>query len=51
MPDFASRRLPSTSWVLLPIEETIPVPVTTTRLIEASEKHPHRPVGAEPTSA
>ena len=33
MPDFASRRLASTSWVLLPIDETIPIPVTTTRLI------------------
>src|SRR5262249_49458896 len=32
----ASRKLASTSWVLLPIEETIPIPVTTTRLISAS---------------
>ena len=36
MPDFASRRLASTSWVLLPIDETMPIPVTTTRLMEAS---------------
>ena len=33
MPDFASRRLASTSWVLLPIDETMPIPVTTTRLM------------------
>ena len=33
MPDLASRRLASTSCVLLPIDETIPIPVTTTRLI------------------
>jgi len=40
MPDFASRRLASTSWVLLPIDETIPIPVTTTRLITpASSLH------------
>ncbi len=31
MPDFASRRFATTSWVLFPIEETIPIPVTTTR--------------------
>ena len=36
MPDLASRRLASTSWVLLPMDETMPIPVTTTRLIEAS---------------
>src|SRR4029077_98021 len=36
IPDFASRRLASTSWVLLPIDETIPIPVTTTRLMNAS---------------
>src|SRR5262245_27186706 len=36
MPDFAARRLASTSWVLFPIDETMPIPVTTTRLIEAS---------------
>src|SRR5262245_30761864 len=34
MPDLASRSEASTSWVLFPIEETIPMPVTTTRLIE-----------------
>ena len=33
MPDLASRRDASTSWVLLPIEETMPIPVTTTRLM------------------
>jgi hypothetical protein len=36
MPDFASRRLASTSWVLLPMDETMPIPVTTTRLIFVS---------------
>src|SRR5215467_7885436 len=36
MPDFASRRLASTSWVLLPMDETMPIPVTTTRLMNAS---------------
>ena len=33
MPDFASRRLASTSCVLFPIDETMPIPVTTTRRI------------------
>ena len=33
MPDLASRSEASTSWVLLPIEETMPMPVTTTRLM------------------
>src|SRR3954452_9259487 len=32
-PDFASRRLARTSWVLLPMDETMPIPVTTTRRI------------------
>jgi hypothetical protein len=32
----ASRKLASTSWVLLPIDETMPIPVTTTRLMAAS---------------
>src|SRR5712692_7370191 len=36
MPDLASRRLAMTSWVLLPIGETMPIPVTTTRLMLAS---------------
>src|SRR5262249_19947487 len=36
MPDFASRRLASTSCVLLPMDETMPIPVTTTRLMPAS---------------
>jgi len=35
-PDFASRKLARTSWVLLPMDETMPIPVTTTRLIPAS---------------
>jgi hypothetical protein len=33
MPDFASRRLANTSCVLLPMDETMPIPVTTTRRI------------------
>src|SRR6187549_504849 len=33
MPDLASRKLASTSWVLLPMDETTPIPVTTTRLM------------------
>src|SRR5262249_37837243 len=36
MPDLASRRLATTSWVLLPMDETMPIPVTTTRLMPAS---------------
>src|SRR5215510_6847254 len=36
VPDFASRRLASTSWVLLPMDETMPIPVTTTRFMMAS---------------
>ena len=36
MPDLASRRLASTSCVLLPMDETMPIPVTTTRLMAAS---------------
>src|ERR1043166_689082 len=36
MPDFASYRLASTSWVLFPIDETMPIPVMTTRLMIAS---------------
>src|SRR5215831_10415146 len=35
-PDLASRRLASTSCVLLPMDETMPIPVTTTRLMPAS---------------
>src|SRR5580704_1037561 len=35
-PDLASRRLAKTSWVLLPMDETMPIPVTTTRLMIAS---------------
>src|SRR6476659_1389249 len=33
MPDLASRSEATTSWVLFPMEETIPIPVTTTRRI------------------
>jgi hypothetical protein len=33
MPDFASRKAASTSWALLPMEDTMPMPVTTTRFI------------------
>jgi hypothetical protein len=33
MPDFASRREAKTSCVLLPMDDTMPIPVTTTRLI------------------
>src|ERR1700732_2627935 len=36
MPDLASRKLARTSWVLLPMDETMPIPVTTTRLMNAS---------------
>src|SRR5258708_32527734 len=36
MPDFAACRLASTSWVLFPIDETMPIPVMTTRLMFAS---------------
>ena len=39
MPDLASRRLASTSCVLLPIDETMPIPVTTTRLITQPRLH------------
>jgi hypothetical protein len=34
MPDFASRNEETTSCVLLPMDETMPMPVTTTRLME-----------------
>src|SRR5438045_8034463 len=36
MPDLASRKDASTSWVLFPIDETTPIPVTTTRFMIAS---------------
>ena len=36
IPDFASRSELATSSVLLPIGDTIPMPVTTTRLIAGS---------------
>src|SRR5512146_2897216 len=39
MPDFASRNEASTSWALLPIEDTMPMPVTTTRLMTSSLAH------------
>src|ERR1700681_1428427 len=36
IPDLASWRLASTSWVLFPMDETMPIPVMTTRLMIAS---------------
>src|ERR1700730_2326031 len=36
MPDFASCKLASTSWVLFPIDEAMPIPEMTTRLMLAS---------------
>src|SRR6516164_11126497 len=36
IPDLASWRLDSTSWVLFPMDETMPIPVMTTRLMFAS---------------
>jgi hypothetical protein len=33
MPDLPSRKEASTSWVLLPMDETMPIPVTATRLM------------------
>ena len=36
MPDLASRSDATTSCVLLPMDETMPIPVTTTRFIIAS---------------
>src|ERR1039458_10086252 len=41
MPDLASRKLARTSCVLLPMDETMPIPVTTTRLM-ATLPHPRR---------
>src|SRR3978361_2126594 len=38
MPDLASRRVARTSWLLLPMDETMPIPVTTTRLMA---EYPH----------
>src|SRR5262249_39534107 len=43
MPDLASRRLARTSCVLLPMDETMPIPVTTTRLIVASSASARSP--------
>src|SRR6476646_2022414 len=40
IPDLASRRLANTSCVLLPMDETMPIPVTTTRLMDASRMTP-----------
>ena len=52
MPDLASRRLASTSWVLLPMDETMPMPVTTTRLMVASFASDHaRRIGRRLRSA
>src|SRR5476651_2911356 len=36
MPDFASRNDATTSCLLLPMDETMPIPVTTTRLMNSS---------------
>src|SRR5215471_10179759 len=38
MPDLASCRLDNTSWVLFPMDETMPIPVMTTRLMLASPR-------------
>src|SRR5436190_1037004 len=51
MPDLASRKLASTSWVLFPMDETIPIPVTTTRLMIASCLSWPRPDGASISDA
>src|SRR6185437_6754496 len=37
IPERAECRLASTSWVLLPIDETTPMPVTTTRVMNTSQ--------------
>ena len=42
-PDFASRSDASTSLVLLPMEETIPIPVTTTRRMSGPQALCERP--------
>src|SRR6478752_6740306 len=42
MPDLASRRLARTSCVLLPMDETMPIPVTTTRRIVVLPFKTHR---------
>src|ERR1051325_906969 len=47
MPDLASRRLASTSCVLLPMDETMPIPVTTTRLMPASSASHRRAAGRQ----
>src|SRR5262245_53720966 len=39
MPDLPSLREARTSWVLLPIEDTTPMPVTTTRLMQDLASH------------
>src|SRR5215470_3988444 len=49
-PDFASRRLARTSWVLLPMDETMPIPVTTTRLMIASSAFSGAPRWKAPRS-
>src|SRR5262245_40193781 len=51
MPLFASRRLASTSWVLLPMDETMPIPVTTTRRISAPCLNQLRPRYRRPRAA
>src|SRR5262245_66037114 len=39
MPDLPSLREARTSWVLFPIEDTTPMPVTTTRLMQDLASH------------
>src|SRR3954464_7497589 len=51
MPDLASRRLARTSWVLLPMDETMPIPVTTTRLMIASSAFPARKKNGQPAAS
>ena len=48
MPDLASRSEASTSCVLLPMDETMPIPVTTTRLIFASSAFVRQKVDQAP---
>src|SRR5499425_2321355 len=50
IPDLASRKLASTSWVLLPMDETMPIPVTTTRLMIASSAFSGAPRWKAPRS-
>src|ERR1700730_1134784 len=51
MPDLASRKEASTSWLLFPIEETIPIPVTATRLMLDHSCLTSRPRSPEPATS